>query len=395
MTYQAANRLENVKMSSIRIMMEKVQEKRDQGNTVISLSAGEPDFPTPEKIKEAVKQALDENYTHYSSNRGNPQLRQEIAKSLKENMDLDYDCNSEILVTHGCQEALHNVLHSVINPKDEVLIFTPAFVSYVNLVEMCQGIPVELPLKAEDGFQINPDELRKVISPQTKLIIMNNPNNPTGAVYKKELLEEIAQIVCEKDVLLLTDEVYSSITYDQEFTSIASFPGMKERCFVVNGFSKIYAMTGWRLGYVACDQSMMDGVLRIHQYSSTSCSSFSQVGLARVMSSDEVKKDVSTMIEAFSKRRKVMMAQLDQIDSLSYVQPQGAFYMMVDVSKLGLNGEEFALRLLEEELVACVPASGFGKGCEHFVRLSFASSMEDIQEGCKRIAHFCQKICYS
>lgn len=392
MTYRAADRLKNVKMSSIRIMMEKVQNLRDQGKTVISLSAGEPNFPTPERIKEATKKALDQNQTHYSSNRGNPKLRQEISRTLKEQMQLDYDFEKEILITHGCQEALHNVIHSIVNPKDEVIIFTPAFVSYVNLVEMCQGIPVELPLKAEENFQINPEQLRKAITPQTKLIIMNNPNNPTGALYHKELLEEICQIICEKDLLVLSDEVYSSITYDQEFTSIASFPGMKERTFVINGFSKIYAMTGWRLGYVACDQSMMDAVIRTHQYCTTSCSSFSQVGLAEAMSSLEVKKDVDNMVKAFSKRREEMMTQINQIDGLDYIQPQGAFYMMIDVSKLGLNGDEFALRLLEQELVACVPASGFGKEYQNFVRLSFASSMADIQEGCRRIAHFCRNL---
>lgn len=391
MNYRPAKRLDNVKMSSIRIMMEKAQALREQGHQVIPLSAGEPNFNTPEEIKAQTKIALDNNETHYSSNRGNLKLRQEISKFLKENTNVEYDPNTEIIVTAGCEEALHNTIHSLIDPGDEVIIFTPAFVSYVSLVQMCGGIPIEVPLKAEDQFQINSERLKEAITSKTKCIVMNNPNNPTGSVYTEEVLKAVCDIAIENDLLVLSDEVYSAITYEQEFKSVASFPGMKERTFVINGFSKMYAMTGWRLGYVACDEKLVEGVLRIHQYSSTSCSTFSQVGLAEAMSKESVKQDVKTMVTAFSQRRNEVMKQLDSIENLSYVKPQGAFYIMVDVSKTGLTGQEFADQLLEKEHVATVPAVGLGKECVDFVRISFASSMEDIQEGFARIAHFCEK----
>lgn len=379
-----AKRIDQVQMSSIRIVMEKVEKLKSQGKSVVSLCAGEPDFNTPEGIKKATIEALNNNQTHYSSNRGYLGLRQKVAQLLKEQTTVDYDSDQEIIMTCGCSEAINNACLAFIEPGDEVIIFTPAFVSYQNTVLLCEGIPVEIPLKASDEFQIDIEELKSKITNKTKMMIINNPSNPTGAVYQKETLEKACQLARENNILILADEIYNQLDYEKQYVSIASFENMKDYTIIVNGFSKAYAMTGWRMGYIAASKKHIDHILKVHQYTTTSQMTFAQIGMAKAIDQEDVKKEVQHMIQTFHERRTFIMEQLDQCENLSYIKPHGAFYIMVDVSKTGFNGQEFADKLLDYG-VAVVPASGFGKGLNNFIRISFASSKENIEEAFIRI----------
>lgn len=379
-----AKRIDQVQMSSIRVVMEKVEKLKSQGKSVVSLCAGEPDFNTPEGIKKATIEALNDNQTHYSSNRGYLGLRQKVAQLLKEQTTVDYDSDQEIIMTCGCSEAINNACLAFIEPGDEVIIFTPAFVSYQNTVLLCEGIPVEIPLKASNGFQIDIEELKSKITNKTKMMIINNPSNPTGAVYQKEILEKVCQLARENNILILADEIYNQLDYEKQYVSIASFENMKDYTIIVNGFSKAYAMTGWRMGYIAASKKHIDHILKVHQYTTTSQMTFAQIGMAKAIDQEDVKKEVQHMIQTFHERRTFIMEQLDQCAMLSYVKPHGAFYIMVDVSKTDLTGQEFADKLLEYG-VAVVPANGFGKNLNNFIRISFASSKENIEEAIVRI----------
>lgn len=287
-------------------------------------------------------------------------------------------------MTCGCSEAINNTCQAFIDEGDEVIIFTPAFVSYQNTVLLCKGIPVEIPLKPSNGFQIDLDEVKNKITDKTKMIIINNPNNPTGAVYSKETLEKLCQIARENHIYILADEIYNQLDYENQYVSIASFEDMKDYTIIVNGFSKAYAMTGWRMGYIASSQENIEPILKVHQYTTTSQMTFAQIGMAKAIDQEDVKEEVQHMVDTFHERRTFIMEQLDQCENLSYIKPHGAFYIMVDVSKTGFNGQEFADKLLDYG-VAVVPASGFGKDFIDFVRISFASSKENIEEAFVRI----------
>lgn len=392
--WEEAMRLHQVRFSAIRTMLDKAAALRSQGVRVIALSAGEPNFNTPETIKKETIRAIEANYTHYGSNRGLPKLRELTAARIRRETGVEYDPASEIIFTTGGAEALNNAILATVNPGDEVIVLSPAFVSYKNLVYMCGGVCLELPLRAENGFQIDLEDIRRAITPRTKMIIMNNPNNPTGAVYDKETLRRLSRIVCENNLLLLSDEMYSRLVYEGEFVSMASFPGMKERTIVINGFSKTYAMTGWRLGYIQTDRRLATSIMKVHQYCSTCSPTFIQVGMAAAIECEETQKAVSDMVEAFRQRRGLMIEKLNDIPAISFVKPQGAFYVMADVSATGMTGEEFAELLLREKQVAVIPAVSLGKDeeCKSFIRLSFAASEEDIAEGIDRIRELTESL---
>lgn len=384
--FTLSNRLSDVKASSIRTMIDKVAALKASGKDVLSLVAGEPDFPTPQPIKDATVAALNQDFTHYGSNRGYPKLRDKISKLLLSESNLSYDPETEIVVTCGGAEALNNIMFTMIDPGDEVIIFSPAFLSYENLVHLCGGTVVTIPLKKENGFQIDLDETKQKITSKTKMIIVNNPNNPTGVVYHKETLEGLAKLAVEHNLYILTDEIYSRLVYDDnQFYSLASFPHMKERTIVISGFSKTYAMTGWRLGFAAASEPIISSLMKVHQYSSTCCPTFLQIGLSDAIDTPETKTAVDLMIAEFDCRRKLMMELLDQIPSISYSIPQGAFYVFIDVSKTGMSGEEFSARLIDEQYVGTVPGIGLGTHCSDFVRLSYAVSQDTITAALQRI----------
>lgn len=386
---QGAKRLENVYFSPIRQVMERAAAIAEQGKPVLSFSAGEPDFDTPAPIKEATIRAIQNNKTHYAPNRGLLSLRQEIAKRLKQTAGLEYDPASEILLTSGGAEAIQNAILSVVDPGDEVIIFSPAFMNYENLIRMCGGAVVDIPLRKEDGLQIDLKVLEKHITARTRMLIINNPCNPTGVVFRTDILEGVSRLAVQHDLVVLSDEIYGQITYDrEECRSIATFPGMKERTITMNGFSKAYAMTGWRLGYVAAPSQMISNMLKVHQYTTTCCPTFTQIGLAEAMNAPQTLKEMDDMVATFDHRRKMMMAGLDDIPGVEYIRPEGAFYIFVDVSGTGLSGEEFAERLLNEKYVACVPGIKLGRECGNFVRFSYATGDKNIQEGLARIKEF-------
>ncbi|MGE4531900.1 MAG: pyridoxal phosphate-dependent aminotransferase [Acidithiobacillus sp.] len=390
MISENAKRLE---ASPIRAVLDRAAALRGEGKKVIPFSAGEPDFSTPETIKQATMQAIADNYSHYASNRGLPALRKILSEKLEADMSVHYDPDFEILVTSSGAEALNNSILTFINPGDEVIIPTPAFVSYKNLVKYAGGKFVDIPLRPESGFQLDAEEIERHITPQTKMIILNNPNNPSGAVYDRDILEKVAQLAVKHDLLVLSDEMYSRLVYDgAKFVSMASFPGMKERTIVVSGFSKSYAMTGWRLGYIATAKELAGSVLKFHQYSTTCSPTFIQQGLVNSLELPETEQAVVDMLSAFARRREMILEGLKAIDGITPVIPKGAFYVMVDVSATGLSGMEFALKMLEEFHVATVPAIGLGDSCGDYIRISYAASDENIREGLQRMDSFVKSL---
>lgn len=387
--YAGAARLKNMYFSPMRVVGERAAELASEGHDVVLFSSGEPDFATPSPIKEATIQAIMNNKTHYAPNRGTIQMRQAISEWLKKTTGVEYSPLNEILVTAGGAEAINNSFLAVLNPGDEVIVFTPAFMNYENMISMCGAVMVEIPLQKRYGFQINIDDLKAKLTDKTRMIVLNNPCNPTGVVYDESTLEQIAQLAVEHDILVFSDEIYNCITYDGTgCKSIASFKCMKDRAIIMNGFSKAYAMTGWRLGFVASESRRISDILKIHQYTTTCVPTFIQDGVASAMNLPETLAETSKMREAFAKRRNLLMAGLDQIPGLSYTVPKGAFYIFIDVSGTGMDGDTFASRLLEEYYVACIPGSKLGAHCKDFIRISYATSEAAIKEGLKRIGAF-------
>lgn len=390
---QESSRVRRVEPSLIRTVLNRVDELRKDGKEIIALSAGEPDFNTPYDIKAAAIQAILNNDTHYSSNRGYEKLRIKIGEKVLRETKASYDYRSEILVTSSGAEAINNTILALLDEGDEAIIFSPAFVNYENMVKISGGVPVILPLKKENNFEIDIEEVKKHITDKTKLLVINHPNNPTGAVYDRKVLEELCKLAVKNNFILLSDEMYGGLVYDgAEFQSIAAFPGMKEHGVIVNGFSKTYAMTGWRLGYILTGEKLMNGILKIHQYSTTCSPTFIQIGAAEGMDTEGTKREVAEMAEQFAKKRSYLLERLEQFDLFSYVIPQGAFYLMLDVSKTGMDGMEFAKRLLEEKQVAVIPAVGLGKHCKEFVRISFAASFQSLETGMDRMCEFIQEL---
>lgn len=388
-----AKRLEKVEASPIRTILDRAAVLRGEGKPVIPFSAGEPDFNTPTDIKEATIRAITNNQTKYTSNRGYPALRKVLQDYIQRETGQEYDPETEILVTSSAAEALNNTIMTFVDEGDEVIVLTPAFISYKCLVNMCGAKYIDIPMDPEKGFQVDIEAVKAAVSDKTKMLILNNPSNPTGAVFSREVLEEICKLAVERNFLVLSDEIYSRLVYDgAQFHSVASFPGMRDRAVIISGFSKTFAMTGWRVGYIATDAKLAARILRTHQYSTTCSPTFIQVALAESMDTPRTRKQVEEMIQAFANRRKLIMKLLDEIPQLSYVKPYGAFYIMVDVSGLGMTSTEFAQKLLEEKYVATVLAVGLDDKTGKFVRFSYATSEENIQEGLRRIKEMVEEL---
>ena len=375
-----------IEPSGIRKFFDIVSEMKD----AISLGVGEPDFDTPWHVREEGIYSLEKGRTFYTSNSGLKNLREEICRYLSRRCGLTYNPDSEIVVTVGGSEAIDIALRAMLNSGDEVLIPQPCFVSYVPCTVLAGGTPVVIELEEKDQFRLTPEKLLEKITDKTKILIMPFPNNPTGAVMRKEDLEPIAKIIEEKDLFVLSDEIYCELTYgDKRHVSIASLPGMRERTVLINGFSKAYAMTGWRLGYAAAPHVILEQMLKIHQFAIMCAPTTSQYAAVSAMRDGD--SDVEMMRESYDQRRRFVLHSLEEM-GLECFEPNGAFYTFPSIKRLGMTSDEFANRLLKEEKVAVVPGTAFGACGEGYLRVSYAYSLKNLKEALGRMERFVKKL---
>ena len=375
-----------IEPSGIRKFFDIVSEMKD----AISLGVGERDFDTPWHVREEGIYSLEKGRTFYTSNSGLKNLREEICRYLSRRCGLTYNPDSEIVVTVGGSEAIDIALRAMLNSGDEVLIPQPCFVSYVPCTVLAGGTPVVIELEEKDQFRLTPEKLLEKITDKTKILIMPFPNNPTGAVMRKEDLEPIAKIIEEKDLFVLSDEIYCELTYgDKRHVSIASLPGMRERTVLINGFSKAYAMTGWRLGYAAAPHVILEQMLKIHQFAIMCAPTTSQYAAVSAMRDGD--SDVEMMRESYDQRRRFVLHSFEEM-GLECFEPNGAFYTFPSIKRLGMTSDEFANRLLKEEKVAVVPGTAFGACGEGYLRVSYAYSLKNLKEALGRMERFVKKL---
>jgi len=382
-----SDRVKNIELSKTLAVDAIAKARKKEGIDVVGFGAGEPDFETPHYIRDAGIEALNKGFTKYVPTLGIPELRSIISDKLKNENKADYSPD-EIIVSAGAKQIIYEAILATINPKDKVLIPDPWWVSYVPIVKMAQGIPVFLPTTEENEFKLIPETIEEKITDKTKLIIINSPNNPTGSMLDRSDLQKIANICIDFDIIALSDEIYEKLVYDgNEHVSIASFDGMKERTITVNGFSKAYAMTGWRLGYAGAPLQVIKGMDKIQAHSVSSATSIVQY--AGVTALKQKSDELAKMVSEFKKRRDFLVKRVNEIKGLHCVKPKGAFYAFVNISEhldeVTQNSAEFSEWLLEKGLVAAVPGSAFGECGEGFMRLSYATSMENISKGLDRI----------
>lgn len=370
-----------MKPSGIRKFFDVVAEMPD----AISLGVGEPDFDTPWHIREAGIYSLEQGRTFYTSNAGMPALKQEVANYFQRKHGITYDYKTETFITVGGSEAIDMALRAIADPGDEVIIPEPCYVSYVPCTRMTGAVPVTIPLQEKNQFKLTAQELLDAITDKTKILFLAFPNNPTGAIMTAKDLEPIARICVEKDLIVISDEIYAELTYLGSHTTIASFPGMRERTVVINGFSKSYSMTGWRLGFAAGPAAIISQMVKLHQFAIMCAPTVSQyAGLEALRSGD---KDIEMMREAYNQRRRYVVSELNDM-GLTCFEPFGAFYVFPSIQSLHMTSEEFANRLLEQEKLAVVPGTAFGACGEGFIRISYAYSLAELKEALSRIRHF-------
>ena len=356
----------------------------DTMDDVVSLTVGQPDFVTPWHIREVGMGSLQRGKTYYTSNAGVPELRAEICRYLDRRFGLSYE-SDETLVTVGGSEAIDLAIRAVTEPGDEVIIPTPSFVCYEPIVKLCGGVPVTIPTKKEDRFKLTPEALSAAITPRTKMVVLPFPNNPTGAILTQEELEGLAAVLEHTNIAVLSDEIYAEMTYGRRHVSIAALPGMKERTILVNGFSKAFAMTGWRLGFVAAPRPLAEQMLKIHQYAIMCAPTTSQLAAVEALRNGD--PDIEMMTAEYDRRRLYIRAGLSAI-GLDSFEPEGAFYIFPEIGKYGLSSDEFCNRLLYEKRCAIVPGTAFGEGGEGFARLSYAYSVKHIDKALERMEDF-------
>ncbi len=372
-----------IQPSGIRKFFDIVSEMED----AISLGVGEPDFDTPWHIRDEGIYSLEKGKTFYTSNAGLKELKIEISKFLKRKYDLDYNYNDEMFVTVGGSEAIDMALRAMLDPGDEVIIPQPSYVSYVPCTVLANGTPVPLELKAENEFRLTADELRAAITPKSKILIMPFPNNPTGAIMERKDLEAIVDVIIENDLFVLSDEIYSELTYleNEGHVSIASLPGMKERTILINGFSKSHAMTGWRLGYACGPKEIISQMLKIHQFAIMCAPTTSQYAAVEALKNGD--DDVAMMREQYNQRRRYLLHRFKEM-GLECFEPFGAFYVFPCIKEFGMTSDEFATELLKSKKVAVVPGTAFGDSGEGFVRISYAYSIDNLRVALDRIEEF-------
>lgn len=373
--------IKKIKPSGIRRLFDIASEIPD----VISLGVGEPDFETPWHIREEGMYALQKGRTFYTSNAGLPELREEIRKKTKEKYGLDYDPKNEMVVTIGGSEAIDIALRAIIDPGDEIVYPEPCFVSYQPCILLSYGVPVPIELDAGTEFRLTPEKLEGAITEKTKALLISYPNNPTGAIMERKDLEKIAEIVRKHDLLVISDEIYSELSYKEPHFSIASLPGMRARTILINGFSKAYAMTGWRLGYALAPAGIMNYMIKIHQFAIMSAPTTSQYAAVAALRGG--KRDIEVMRMSYDRRRRFLMDAFKKME-LPCFEPYGAFYVFPDISEFGMTSEEFAAEFLKAENVAVVPGSAFGECGDKHVRISYAYSVETLKEAMRRLERF-------
>lgn len=380
-----AKKCKEMKPSGIRKFFDLAAQMED----VISLGVGEPDFQTPWNVRQAAVTALEKGKTKYTANAGIVELREAVSRNIHKNTGVDYDSKNEIIVTVGGSEGIDISIRALINPGDEVLIVEPCFVCYAPIVSLCGGVPVSVQTTEETEFRLTADMLREKITDKTKLLILPFPNNPTGAVMERKDLEAIAEVIRGTDILILSDEIYSSLTYGGKHCSIIQIDGMKERTIFVNGFSKAYAMTGWRLGYVAGPQPIIKQMLKIHQYGIMSSPTISQY--AAIEALDNCDADIVKMRNEYDIRRRWLVNALNDM-GLHCFEPKGAFYVFPSIKSTGLSSEEFCERLLYEHNVAVVPGNAFGDCGEGYIRISYAYSLKHLMTAAERMKEFVEQL---
>lgn len=380
-----ADKVVQIKPSGIRKFFDIVSEMED----AISLGVGEPDFDTPWHIRDEGIYSLEKGRTFYTSNAGLKELKQEVVHYIKRKQGIEYDAGAEVIITVGGSEAIDIGLRAMLNPGEEVLIPQPSYVSYEPCVVLADGVPVIINLKAENEFRLTAKELREAITDKTKVLILPFPNNPTGAIMEGKDLEEIAEVIIENDLFVMSDEIYAELTYKGEHVSIAAIPGMRERTILINGFSKAYAMTGWRLGYACGPKAIIEQMVKIHQFAIMCAPTTSQYAAVEALRNGD--NDVEEMREAYNQRRRYLMNAFREM-GLECFEPFGAFYVFPSIREFGMTSEEFASRFLEEERVAAVPGTAFGDCGEGFLRISYAYSLDNLKIAIGRLKNFVERL---
>ena len=380
-----SDKVMDIKPSGIRKFFDLVQEMPD----AISLGVGEPDFDTPWHIREEGIFSLERGRTFYTSNAGLLELRKAISAYLKRKQRLYYDPLHEVLVTVGGSEGIDLALRAMLNPGDEVILPEPCYVSYLPCIKLADGVPVTINLKEENEFKLTPEELLGAITDKTKILILSYPNNPTGAIMTRSDLEPLVKIIKEKDIFVISDEIYAELTYQMDHCSIASFPGMRERTIVINGFSKSFAMTGWRLGFAVGPENILKQMTKIHQFAIMAAPTTSQYAAIEAMENGD--DDVELMRKSYNQRRRFLLNQFQEM-GLQCFEPRGAFYMFPCIKEFGMTSEEFANRFLQEEKVAVVPGTAFGDCGEGFLRVSYAYSIEELKVALERMKRFIERL---
>jgi aminotransferase len=399
---RTASRMKDIPFSSIRSMFERVDEMKARGLAPIPFYIGQPDFDTPEHIRQAAKDALDQGLTAYTSNYGLPALRRAIAHKLQVDNDIRVDPERQVIVTVGTNEAVLLAMLACLDPGDEVLIPDPSWLHYFYCARLAGARPVSVPLREENGFQLDPDDLERLASPRTRMLVLNSPHNPTGALFSPATVQAVAHFVERHGLLLISDEIYEKLIYAQPAaddqppakqptaTSPGAIPAIAEQTITVNGFSKAYAMTGWRVGYAVASPRLIDAMIRVHQYTTICATSFAQAGAAAALNGPQ--DCVQSMLAEFSQRRAAIVEGIQRIPELKLVPPQGAFYAFVNVKALGASSEAVARDLLEKAGVAVVPGSAFGEYGEGYIRISFACKLALVKEGVQAIQRYCQQV---
>lgn len=380
-----SGKVKQIKPSGIRKFFDIVSEMDD----AISLGVGEPDFDTPWHIREEGIYSLEKGRTFYTSNSGLKELKEEVSKYLDRRFGLKYEPSGEIMITVGGSEAIDGALRAMLDEGDEVILPQPSYVSYEPCIVLADGVPIIVELKEENGFKLTRQQLEEVVTEKTKILIMPFPNNPTGAIMTEEELKPIVDFVIEHDLFVISDEIYSELTYSGTHASIGAFPGMKERTIVINGFSKSYAMTGWRLGYACGPKVILDQILKIHQFAIMCAPTTSQYAAIEALRHGDA--DVEKMRNEYDRRRRFLLNAFQEM-GIECFEPFGAFYMFPSIKKFGMSSDEFATRLLKEEKIAVVPGTAFGDCGEGFLRISYAYSIEDLKAALERIESFIKKL---